>query len=283
MSSSDNLSLGAVIVGFHPNLQRLDKIIESLHSAGIFVGVYKNSTFEVEADIVLGSGSNIGIASAQNALVSEFLLRDIEFVITLDQDTVISVDGVLDLHKSLLALNRLDARIIGVVPALRNEREGYIYQEEKALGYIADGIENMREVTSSGFLYFASCFKRHGQYMEELFIDYVDYEYSWRLRKSGFLVVRNNQIIFDHNLGEGDVKLFGMSISVPSPVRQYYQIRNMFTLWDKNYVPSSWRIRQTLNLVLRLIYWLIFSAKRRQYLRNIYYGFKDGVQILKNE
>ena len=276
--------IGAVIVGYNPEINRLKSIVEQLQSADIIVGVYRNSNFEVNGDYVLGSGENVGIARAQNLVIQELNKNgDIECIITLDQDTSVSIQGIFELYNELQRLNIADNNIVGIVPSLLNEREGYIYNEEVTIRRLSNNIEVMREFTSSGFLCFTEIYRSIALYNETLFIDYVDYDLAWRLTEKGLGVVRTNRVVFEHNLGEGDLKILSRKYSTPSPFRQYYQVRNIFILWNENYVPLGWKLNQIKNLILRFVFWTLFSSRRYEYVKYMKAGVKDGIVIMNSK
>ncbi len=69
---------------------------------------------------------------------------------------------------------------------------------------------------------------------DSLFIDAVDSEYCWRIRHNGFLVIKNNDALLAHKLGDGKKKILGfLYVGVPSPIRHYYQVRNTLLLFEE--------------------------------------------------
>jgi rhamnosyltransferase len=66
-----------------------------------------------------------------------------------------------------------------------------------------------------------------GQFRDELFIDFVDNEYCLRLRRRGFSVLRADQAVLYHSVG--DTRRYGPFIATNhSPLRRYYKTRNRF-------------------------------------------------------
>jgi GT2 family glycosyltransferase len=57
-------------------------------------------------------------------------------------------------------------------------------------------------VITSGNLLKVSAFERIGGFREDLFIDSVDFDFCLRLKKSGYRIMRCNQAILYHSLGE---------------------------------------------------------------------------------
>jgi rhamnosyltransferase len=82
---------------------------------------------------------------------------------------------------------------------------------------------------TSGSLLRTETFTRCGLFIDELFIDGVDYEFSLRLRKLGCVIDECPDTVLLHSPGEPrHHKLFGFKYKTAnySPVRRYYQERN---------------------------------------------------------
>ena len=77
----------------------------------------------------------------------------------------------------------------------------------------------------------AQVIREIGMYDEKLFIDGVDYEYCFRMRKAGYLIVQCANAKLKHAPAETRTLKWGNYIifkyGVASPLRYYYQARNL--------------------------------------------------------
>ena len=65
---------------------------------------------------------------------------------------------------------------------------------------------------------------------EDLFIDWVDFEWSWRALKEGVELVVCCDVLISHQLGDESGVILGKSLSSRAPIRHYYIVRNCLYL-----------------------------------------------------
>jgi rhamnosyltransferase len=135
----------------------------------------------------------------------------------------------------------------------------------------------INQVISSGSLIPIETYKIIGGMDDDLFIDAVDFEYCWRAIDNGFIVVKNLECVIAHKLGNGISSFFYVKYISPSPVRHYYQFRNLILLSKRSYVPFYWKMSTFIKYLLSLIF-LPFLFKQRS-SRFIYMikGIYDGI------
>ena len=100
--------------------------------------------------------------------------------------------------------------------------------------------------------------------MDDLFIDWVDHEYCFRLARHGYRILIANQVKLTHRLGVFKKrKLLGF-VSIRwrshSPIRLYYKFRNSL------YVMNSYRDRLQLSFVLPVYYELLRDVAKIAFL-----------------
>ena len=82
----------------------------------------------------------------------------------------------------------------------------------------------------------------------------------------------------NHRLGDARGKFLGMTYKIGSPIRLYYQFRNILVLCRRGYVPLYWKFSNIIGMILRFI---IFSTQvedsdiRRSYMIK---GFIAGIK-----
>ena len=82
----------------------------------------------------------------------------------------------------------------------------------------------------------AETFKKVGLFDEGLFIDAVDTDFCMRLNQNNIKMIRINNAILLHSIGETKRKNIGFikfSVTNHSPLRRYYMTRNSFYIWKR--------------------------------------------------
>src|SRR5690606_2396705 len=124
-------------------------------------------------------------------------------------------------------------------------------------------------------------FKKAGLMEERLFIDYVDYEFSWRLKKLGYTNGITRNCLLQHSIGKKMINIYGYKINISSPFRYFYQYRNYFVLLRRGYVPIKWKLFTGIKFIARFIYFPFFIKDgwtiQRFMLKGIISSFKYKV------
>jgi rhamnosyltransferase len=101
-----------------------------------------------------------------------------------------------------------------------------------------DGLQ-FQEITvalQSGSLFSRAAFKDVGLFDEAFFIDYVDFEFCLRLRKSGFRIIEASHAPVNHRVGmPTSHKFLGIACTVfnHSSLRRYYAARNRLRVYRR--------------------------------------------------
>lgn len=137
---------------------------------------------------------------------------------------------------------------------------------------------------TSGNLLSMSIFEKLGNaFLEKLFIDAVDDEYCFRVKRNGYDIVRINDIILAHPLGEiakVHCLFFTKKIYTHAPLRFYYITRNSFHLADL-YPEQRKRLRKLRNksllktLIRTMVYRYPQKWQKWQILRYTICGIID--------
>lgn len=167
-------------------------------------------------------GGNKGMGKALNVIFAEAERQGYTHVLTFDQDSV-PAEGMTEALSSFM--NGENGNGTGQV--------GPLYSfGRKMLSHRQHGeFEDVDHVITSGSLTLVEAWKSVGGFREDLFIDMVDVDFSRRLRKAGFKVVRLNSVVMEHHLGDGikGIRLFGkdrLCFADHAPERWYYITRN---------------------------------------------------------
>lgn len=203
---------------------------------------------------------NVGIAKAQNIGIKRLLeIKNIKYILFFDQDSYLSENSIFELYSDLKFLEK--NKNIGLIAPKENNtvsKERY---------------SNLTEVISSGSLIPVKSLKVNGLMMEELFIDFVDYEWCWRASKNDYLIICDNKVCLNHQTGKKN-SILGKIIS--QPFRDYYLYRNIIFLSNQGL--TIWSNKKILfKLFKRTIFELVFCGNKRSRFSYIVRGIKSGI------
>ncbi len=231
MTSIKHSNVIAVIVAYQPNILLLRKNIEAVREQVDRLIVVDNS----ESDLALlnlseqlcvdyySNGENLGVAQALNVGLKYANSYSGEWLLTLDQDSVLSKDYVEQLLSEYCNHPNLKIASLAGVPIGMSDRVRHA--------------GSVKYLISSGNLVQTSVLNKIGGFRESFFIDYVDYDVSLKLRRLGFTLFACPNVQFSHNLGNvSKKKLIGIEFSVTnhSAIRRYYMTRNRLIIYREN-------------------------------------------------
>ena len=275
------MKLAAVVVFYNPsenNIKQLDKYLESVDK----IYVVDNSDDEIERIKFnekieyIKLNQNKGIAFALNEGAKHAIKDNFKYLLTMDQDSKITSKIVNEMKKYIVNNNMNE---VGLVSP---------YQDIDSKDDIKNGdVEDMIEVMTSGNIINLDAYKKIGGFKDWLFIDCVDTDYCMNLHKNGYKVLRLNNVIMKHELGNLVVhKLFGKEYPCYShnPIRRYYIVRNNLYINDmyKDLYPDycAWLLRVQKGQVKRII---AFEKNKFKKLKMMYKGYKDYKKGIKGK
>lgn len=229
----------AGIITFNPNMQRLIKNIQVLKKQCNDIVIIDNSSKNIneikaisnQLDFYLISlDKNYGIAKALNILMNYADTLSYEWVLSLDQDTIVANNLIYE-YKKYLNLNKIGAlscNIKKLNEKITNERTEREYEE-------------IDRCPTSGFLCNIKVFKKTRGYNEWMFIDYVDYDICMKIKLEDYKIYKINSTYILQDLGKLKInktlffvgnmlnlkKIVNFSHTYNhSPIRNYYFVRN---------------------------------------------------------
>ena len=276
-----NEKIYAGIVSYNPDLKRLDQNIKAILPQVDKVVIFDNGSENQEAvnhqfedrATIIKSDSNIGIAAALNRLIQWGKDRDYLWMISLDQDSVCDAHYVEQMDKYLSITDS-----IGIVaPTIIDRNIGIVGHNPK------DEWVEVRTCITSGSFNNIKAWVAIGGYDESMFIDSVDFEYCYRLRKNGFKVIQVGAISLLHELGESSKRRFlfwKVDVNGHSAFRKYYIARNNV------YYPLKHRlwlhfIRGNIRNVWLMFLVALYEEEKKKKIRAIRNGWHDGIKARK--
>jgi rhamnosyltransferase len=237
------------------------------------------STYETE---VIWGQQNLGIAAALNAGADVALASDrSRWILMLDQDSHVPPDFVATMFDAYEACPFKDeVALIGANYQLK-------FRTLQAPG--GDGQARMfREVETlmtSGTLVKGRFFSECGSLDESFFMDYVDHEFCFRVRRHGLRIIQANSAILQHQLGSPTVhRLFGRDFTTSnySPNRRYHQARNRLVFYRRYFSSDAlWIVCDWFRWFREILKIIVVEPDRETKLANIARGVWDGLKVPK--
>ena len=285
----ENSKIYTVLVAYNATTQKLNQSVNELLKQTSFIVICNNSKVDLVYDHpkikVLNFGDNLGIARAQTLGMTWAYEDGADFVLQMDQDSLPDRDMVKLLLESYKALSlaNFNVGLIGPRDYDRYTKKLHSTKSNPASCQKGEAIPNFEELVfvdsmiSSGSLIPKKAFESIGGMLDELFIDAVDFEYCWRLKAKGFLIVRNNKARLAHRFGEGRVTVMGgFEVYVSAPLRHYYAFRNALYLLNRSYVPTYWKFRSVLKIIFKLLFYPFILNNGFDRLNYMLMGINDG-------
>ncbi len=290
MPNNPTDSVGAVMVLYEPDWDVTGKAIEALAPQVNMLCIVDNTPQAVDTgrfaphDNVhyIPLNANKGIAAAQNEGARFLLNQGMSFLLFSDQDTLAPenlVAGLMEDYKILEAEN-CNVGLIGPVPV--NKVTGQPYTSKvraiKEIECHGRKLTECQYIISSYSLIPSSSIKKGGEFMEKLFVDFVDNEWCFRLHhRTGLSPYISRRLAVSHELGKSK-KFLGKQINVSSPFRLYFQIRNYFLVKKLEYIPADWLKGVRNKLIPKLLFYPIVPKDRCLYMKSIVRGLRDGLK-----
>lgn len=143
----------------------------------------------------------------------------------------------------------------------------------------ADRTKKIKLTMTSGNLLRISAWTKAGPFEEKLFIDSVDHEYYLRLRKQGFVIVRANNSVLLHPLGEIQYSKFlfiKLKTTNHPALRRYYITRNRLYVSFKYFFSDFWFFfRESRELIKSFFVVLLLDEEKGKKLKMMTRGVFD--------
>lgn len=297
-TSSNGLSLAAVIVTFNPKPDALSRLLRTLARHAEKVVVVDNASNNV-ADInaavasreqsveLIANASNLGIAVALNQGLRRCIEWNCELAILFDQDSDPDAAMISALLRAHQALSK-QCKVSAVGPVTMDPNSGFRFPFMRIGKFKYQPIDFAREspyiradmLITSGSLLALSAFQAIGQFDERLFIDHVDTEWFLRANSMGYACFGITDAVMRHSLGESlvSVRLWRkLTFPLHNPLRNYYMYRNTLLMCKMQHVPWNWCVNDLYRLASMLIL-MVFAPHRLARLRRVGRGVIDGLR-----
>lgn len=298
----DAEALVSVTVTFNPDLSELAKQFAALPEGVLKVVVDNASRGELVAGLadlvertphahLVRNLSNEGLPAAQNRGVEEAIRLDPSrsALLLLDQDSEPEPGSVQVLLDALTSLQQAGLKVGAVGPRLVDEQTGLQHGFHQASRWRwrrvfpvpGDPPLPIANINGSGTLMPIAVFRTLGGLEEDLFIDHVDTEWSFRLLAAGFGLFGVPAAAFRHRMGERSMRFWLLGWRVwptRSPQRHCCLFRNATRLMRRRYVPRVWKCWAVVKLALTVVVTMTAGPQRRLQLLHMARGVRTGLE-----
>jgi rhamnosyltransferase len=187
---------------------------------------------------IMQDGTNKGLGKALNLGIAKARELGCEHVILFDQDSTPGADLLQALSRGLAELG---PQACAVGPLMIDDS----VLENSGVPAIGER-SNPKPVTclaTSGMLFRIDALEEDHRFSEELFLDFVDFDWCWRMREKGWKLYKLHNVPMAHRLGIAQRKFLGLTYHVPSPYRHYFQFRDTLRLLSFGHVPLYSKLR----------------------------------------
>lgn len=287
---SDQLSLdrfAAVVVTFNPSeefSENLKVMSSQFEKVCIVDNFSKNVNWITEVSVqyqnvlLITNTENLGLGKALNQGMHFLIRQGYSWVATFDQDSLPSDTFLKDLRSVIDKYSNPEQ--IGILaPSIfeRSLRRSIASSGEK----LAQFLIAVPTVITSGSLTNTRAFELVGGFEESFFIDYIDHNFSFRLRKQGFLVAECPGVRLEHRLGDSrphQVLFKRFFATHHSPLRRYYITRNRVQFYKEFFfIDPAWVLVDFIYMFKELIKIILAESQKTQKLKSVIQGFYDGM------
>ena len=298
-----NARILAVVVSYNPKPEALEVCLQAASRQTDQLLVVDNGSTNVElvqtianqaqAELITNQ-ANLGLGAAHNVGIERAKTQGFDYVLLLDQDSVVLADMVanlLEAHNEKSKHVKVSAIGATYLNADNGSESFFVrfgwlkFQREYCAGRDEHGCVKADFLISSGSLFSLQAIEQIGSMDEDLFIDHVDTEWFLRARSKGFTAFGVCDAVMQHGLGETTHQInFGRSSlfrkrNVPQhkPFRYYYIFRNSLLLYKRGYASWMWKWNDWQRLSMIWLMFAVIKAPRWQNFKMMMLGLWHGL------
>lgn len=294
VKGKDTPKITAIVVSYNPDLsvfpEVLSRILTQVDNLVLVDNGSSNcqelkkllNSYEHNIDVIL-LDENLGLATAQNVAIKRVLNKS-EFIILFDQDSLIEECLIRNLVIAHCAINHSGKKVAAVGPTFYDPGTGSFYPATLYWGPFIKRVKLEAKpveatfIIASGCLISVAALNTIGLMNEGYFIDYIDVEWCLRARSHGYGVYMIPTAKMQHTIGDARISIMGRTLSVHSPLRRYYLIRNSFLIVRLKHIPTGYKIREMCFNFLRAIIAITRNKDKRSTFHYICRGVFDGLR-----
>lgn len=275
----------ATITTYNPDMQVLKENIDSVVDQVGKLIVYDNASENIQKILELCQEKNVqviryekntGVAQPLYDGIEYALSNNFKYVYTLDQDSVTAENTIDKLYEIISGNPEIAIAAVDHIPMVKD-----IEIKQKFGGKVkfAD------KVITSGALFDAKIIKEIGNYIPDMFIDWVDTEMCYRVESHGYKIALTDEVLLVHNMGDPIQRKFLWTTCTTmnySPFRLYHMWRNANFCFRK-YKRNRKLIKRD-KMELRHLKWkiILYEDNKIAKLKAIKSGRKDAKKFFES-
>ncbi len=225
-----------ILVTYKPNYDVLYQSILSIVDQVTLLIIINNDEKKLSLKLscfnitILELGKNTGIAHAHNQGLIYAKKNDYDFALLSDQDSIYPNEYIKTLLSAAAKFNNY--KVACYAPIFYNTIKKK-YENISITKFQSIAISNCTsefvfsaQVIASGLFIRINSLVDIGLMNEELFIDYVDFEWCWRVNHFNYKIVTLPRLAINHALGDRVKRIAFIQYTIRSSIRYYYMIRN---------------------------------------------------------
>lgn len=280
----NTLVRAVIVICFNPMESKVKNLINKVSGDGTVVYIANNGGMSVELiDSLKGEGvevitfdENLGLGKAINE-IAEIVPQTVRVIFTFDQDSSPPENYILRTWDHYVRLAERQEKLGVLTPSFVDARSGYQYQQKA----IATG-EEFTELTIT--LQSGMCIPidvwRANKFNPELFIEFVDTEWCYRIKSKGYKVLQMNDVVMHHEVSDQAPKEFlGFKLLKYKPIRRYYFFRNAIFLLKQSYVPLYNKVRLLTGACNRILAIALLDDFKIASYKQSLFGILDGIKL----
>ena len=293
------MEVGCVIVLYNPREQffsLIEKILPQVEHLVLVINSWPEQTrnsfskkYRKHKQItILENEKNLGLAKAQNQGMEICKNKQMTHILLMDDDSVPSTNLVFELKNTWREYEDragiVSPNVItdsGFSQKFWMKPTGNLFWKRRPFSEEIEIFEDVSTTISSGSFFSLELIEKLGGMREDFFIDYIDVEWSLRVRKHQKKIIATNKAWIQHEIGFRKKKsFFGFSFypTNHSPHRKYYQFRNrMICLKLYWYSFPAWACIELVNCFVDAFRTLAWEEEKGEKFWNILRGTFAGI------
>lgn len=285
----NNTSVCCIIVTYNIG-ERFYRCFNSVYNQVNEVIIVDNASDEVTINVlkdlelkdrvkIVYNKENYGIAKALNIGVKYAIENKFEWVLTLDNDSKVTIDMVDSMLKTYeIAKKKEGLNLVSVFPTYIEENFEK-ESDEISSNSCNYGYKLIDESITSGNLIKTNIFNKVGFFEEKYFIDQVDTEFCLRLRSKNYKQILCDGAILVHSVGnpqKGKFLWIELTYSNHNATRRYYMMRNRLDVWNKyGSIFKDTIKKDKLACIKETVKIVIYEQNKVNKIKSIVRGIKD--------
>jgi rhamnosyltransferase len=279
-----------VMACINSSLNQVDKIIVVDNSSDAHLkNSVRNMKYPDKVSFIFNE-TNKGLGYALNQGLQYSVNNRCEWTLLLDQDSLLSDNMVAEMISSYRNLSdEAKKEVASIIPIIYDVNFKKTLSPIITTNFLNKKIKNpgkdafVHFQITSGTMVKNEVIKYIGLMNEYFFIDYIDFDYCFRVLNKGYKLLLSKNALLYHKLAEKNHRLF-FHFKEHQPFRVYYQTRNrLFTLFIYGKKYKSFLYSESCRFICKFFKILILESNKKEKIKMYRNGIKDFILQYKKD